>query len=63
MDRIGIDKTCFCTQPYGGYGDVSIRNERLAAAVASSPDRFCGYVTKRKILGGNAERLMRQIRA
>ncbi len=45
MDRIGIDKTCFCTSPYGAYGDVSIWNGRLAEAVERYPDRFSAYVS------------------
>ncbi|MBQ6789335.1 MAG: amidohydrolase family protein [Clostridia bacterium] len=49
MDRIGIDVTCFCTQPYGAYGDVSIWNRRLADAVKNHPNRMKGYVT----LNGN----------
>lgn len=49
MNRIGIDRTCFCTQPYGGYGDQSIWNNRLADAVSKYPDRLSGYVT----LNGN----------
>lgn len=49
MDRIGIDVTCFCTSPYGAYGDVSIWNDRLAEALKKHPTRIRGYVT----LNGN----------
>jgi len=49
MDAIGVDKICFCTQPYGAYGDQSIWNEKLAKAVVNYPEQIYGYVT----LNGN----------
>lgn len=49
MDRIGVDATCFCAQPYGGFGDQHIWNARQAEAVRANPGRFYGYVT----LNGN----------
>lgn len=49
MDRIGIDATCFCAQPYGGYGDQHFWNARQAEAVRKYAGRLYGYVT----LNGN----------
>jgi len=51
MKRVGVDRTCFCTMPYGGYGDQGLWNDRLIEAVKTHSDCFSGYVT----LDGNRQ--------
>jgi len=45
MDRIGVQRACFCTLEVGMIGDHAIHNDRLAAFANAYPDRISAYFT------------------
>jgi len=45
MDRIGIDKACFCSSSAGAFGNEMLHNQYVADFVNVYPDRLYGYVS------------------
>ncbi len=58
LERIGIDKACFCTRGAGVVGDPFLGNNLTAGYVKAARDVFYGYVT----IGAYYDGFLREIK-